>query len=304
MLQQTTVATVRDYFAEFITRWPTIIDLAQAKDTDVMAAWAGLGYYARARNLLKASRIVAFEKGGYFPDDAQALQDLPGIGPYTSAAIAAIAFDQRASVLDGNVERVMARFHLIEAPLPGSKETLRNLADGMVPDVRFGDYAQGIMDLGATICTPRNPSCGMCPWAQGCKALAKNVAQDLPKKTAKPKKPTRYGTCFVVLRTDGAILLERRPDKGLLGGMLGWPGGGWTDQMQITEPPFEADWHEVPEEVRHTFTHFHLKLRVQRTSVDVGFNQTVGQFIMLDMFDANDLPTVMRKVWKLALPTV
>ncbi len=267
-----------------------------------MAAWAGLGYYARARNLLKTARIVAFEKGGCFPNDAQDLQGLPGIGPYTSAAIAAIVFNQRASVLDGNVERVMARFHLIEAPLPGSKETLRNLAVGMLPDARFGDYAQAIMDLGATICTPRNPSCGMCPWAQGCKARARGVAQDLPKKTAKSPKPTRYGTCFVVLRKDGAVLLERRPDKGLLGGMLGWPGGSWTDQMQITEPPFQANWQKLPEEVRHTFTHFHLKLRVQYTSVEVDFNQTVGQFIMLDMFDANDLPTVMRKVWKLTLP--
>lgn len=302
MLQQTTVVTVRDYFVEFITRWPTITHLAQAKDADVMAAWAGLGYYARARNLLKAARIVSDEWDGVFPSDVQDLQALPGIGPYTSAAITAIAFDRRASVLDGNVERVMARFHLIKEPLPACKETLRSLAIGMLPDARFGDYAQAIMDLGATICTPRKPSCGICPWALGCKARAKGVAQDLPKKTAKVKKPTRYGTCFVAIRKDGAVLLERRPDTGLLGGMLGWPGGRWTDDIQVIQPPFPANWQKLPEEVRHTFTHFHLILQVQQTTVDADFNQTVGQFIEQDMFNETDLPTVMRKVWKLALP--
>lgn len=302
MLQQTTVAAVRGYFTAFITRWPTVFDLADAKDEDVMAAWAGLGYYARARNLLKCARVVANDLSGVFPSDEVDLQKLPGIGPYTSAAIAAIAFDQPASVLDGNVERVMARYHLIEEPLPTSKETLRNLAFQMLPEARFGDYAQAIMDLGATVCTPRSLSCGICPWAADCKARAMGVAQDLPKKLAKPQKPTRFGTCFVVVREDGAVLLERRPNKGLLGGMLGWPGGIWSEDKTAPEPPFQVDWKHVSEEVLHTFTHFHLKLRIMQTTVPHDFDQSLGQFVGLDVFDVNDLPTVMRKVWKLAKP--
>ncbi len=297
MLQQTTVVTVRDYFVKFVGRWPTVFDLAGAADADVMAAWAGLGYYARARNLLKCARVVADELGGVFPEDEVALQKLPGIGPYTSAAIAAIAFDRRASVLDGNVERVMARYHLVKQPLPASKEHLRGLALQGLPDARFGDYAQAIMDLGATVCTPRGPSCGICPWAQGCQARALGVAQDLPKKVAKAAKLTRYGTCFVVMRKNGDVLLERRPDKGLLGGMLGWPGDIWATDKVDAVPPFVADWQQAPEEARHTFTHFHLRLTVRYAVVCDNFEHTCGQFITLDI---NDLPTVMRKVWKLA----
>jgi A/G-specific adenine glycosylase len=303
MLQQTTVAAVQKYFVYFIHRWPTVFDLADAQDADVMAAWAGLGYYARARNLLKCARVVASELNGEFPADEAELQKLPGIGPYTSAAIAAIAFDQRASVLDGNVERVMARYHLIEEPLPTSKETLRALAVEMLPQSRYGDYAQAIMDLGATVCTPRNPSCGICPWATNCKARSLGIAQELPKKLAKTKKPIRYGTCFVVIRDDGAVLLERRPDKGLLGGMLGWPGNVWTESDTSPARPFEASWSVLDEEAHHTFTHFHLKLRIQLTIVPGNFDQKeLGMFVDAEAFNVNDLPTVMRKVWKLAKP--
>ncbi len=304
MLQQTTVAAVRDYFVKFIDRWTTVYDLANANDDDVMAAWAGLGYYARARNLLKCARVVANDYGGVFPSDEAGLQKLPGIGPYTSAAIASIAFDRSATVLDGNVERVMARYHLVEAPLPSSKETLRGLAAKMLPQGRFGDYSQAIMDLGATICTPRNPSCGICPWQNGCKARALGVADGLPNKLAKVKIPTRYGTCFVTKRKDGAVLLERRPDKGLLGGMLGWPGGEWAASETNTKPPFEANWVLLPTEARHTFTHFHLKLRIHYAIVENDFSQEIGRYIDAETFDVNDLPTVMRKVWKLVSTVV
>jgi A/G-specific adenine glycosylase len=299
MLQQTTVAAVRDYFMKFVVKWPTIFDLADAKDDDVMAAWAGLGYYARARNLLKCARMVANNLDGIFPSDETALQKLPGIGPYTSAAITSIAFDRSATVLDGNVERVMARYHLIKEPLPTSKKALRGLAAQMLPQKRFGDYSQAIMDLGATICTPHNPSCGICPWAKGCKARELGVAKDLPNKLAKVKIPTRYGTCFVTMRKNGAVLLERRPDKGLLGGMLGWPGTEWSVDKLNAIPPFTANWLVVPEEVRHTFTHFHLKLEVQYAIVPNDFNPVFGQFKKVTAFDVGELPTVMRKVWKL-----
>ncbi len=299
MLQQTTVAAVRDYFVKFMDKWPTVFDLARAKDDEVMAAWAGLGYYARARNLLKCARVVANDLGGVFPGDEPALQKLPGIGPYTSAAIVSIAFNRPATVLDGNVERVMARFHLIKQPLPASKETLRDLARDMLPQKRFGDYSQAVMDLGATICTPRNPVCDLCPWAKGCKARALGVAKDLPNKLAKAKIPTRYGTCFVVMHKDGAVLLERRPEKGLLGGMLGWPGDAWSTDKADAVPPFAANWCIAPEEARHTFTHFHLKLRVQYVVVLNDFDCTFGHFKAADAFDPDELPTVMRKVWRL-----
>jgi len=302
MLQQTTVVTVRDYFVKFLDLWPTVRDLAAAKDAQVMAAWAGLGYYARARNLLKCARVVADELGGVFPSGETALQKLPGIGPYTSAAIAAIAFDRPASVLDGNVERVMARFHLVEQPLPAAKERLRELAKQALPNARFGDYAQAIMDLGATVCTPRSPRCGVCPWAEDCQAQALGVAQDFPKKTAKVPKPTRFGTCFVAMRENGDVLLERRPDMGLLGGMLGWPGDVWNTDQRDAKPPFVANWQTSPEQVRHTFTHFHLKLQVRYAVVPNDFVPEHGQFIATSDFDPNDLPTVMRKVWKLVQP--
>jgi len=300
MLQQTTVVTVKSYFLAFIERWPAITDLAAAKDADVMAAWAGLGYYARARNLLKCARVVVNDWGGRFPTDEVDLLRLPGIGPYTAAAVGAIAFNRQATVLDGNVERVMARLHRVMDPLPESKEVLRAFAKQITPPNRCGDYAQAVMDLGATVCTPRTPMCGICPWQKGCVARAVGDAADLPRKLPKAKKPTRLGVAYVLTRTDGAVLLERRPDKGLLGGMLGWPGSDWAEVLPDYQAPATIDWQENPEEVRHTFTHFHLHLRVMTGIAPKGYHPKQAHFVSSTNFAVNDLPTVMRKVWKLA----
>ncbi|ABG30022.1 A/G-specific adenine glycosylase [Roseobacter denitrificans] len=303
MLQQTTVATVKSYFERFTARWPTVRDLAAAQDADVMAEWAGLGYYARARNLLKCARTVDQDYGGTFPADHAELLKLPGIGPYTAAAIASIAFDLRHTVLDGNVERVMARLHDIHVPLPASKPILMEKADALTPVDRPGDYAQAVMDLGATICTPKSPACGICPWRDPCAARAEGTAADLPKKTPKKAKPTRHGTVFLAQRADGAWLLETRPDKGLLGGMLGWPGSDWIDvshPLPEAPPPCAAEWQLIDGEVRHTFTHFHLILHVFRAQVAIGTEPETGGFRDAAEFKPTDLPTVMRKAFDLA----
>ena len=298
MLQQTTVAAVKAYFVKFTTLWPNIFDLAAAADADVMAAWAGLGYYARARNLLKCARVIVIEFEGQFPSDRVQLQSLPGIGPYTSAALASIAFDQPETVVDGNVERVMARLFDVHTPLPKAKVPLTSLAEGLTPRKRAGDYAQAVMDLGATICKPKSPSCNLCPWRCSCLAVARGTASDLPKKSPKAKKPIRQGIAYVAYRNDGAVLLEQRPDRGLLGGMLGWPGSDWTVDTPEFTPPFKADWVEATEEVSHTFTHFHLRLRVMVASVEP--ERSNHQFTEKPDFRPLDLPTVMRKVWSVA----
>ena len=295
MLQQTTVAAVKDYFARFTTRWPTVTDLAAAADGDVMAEWAGLGYYARARNLLACARAVVALGG--FPADLAGLRALPGIGPYTAAAIAAIAFGHSETVVDGNVERVMARVFAVETPLPAAKPALTALAARLTPAQRPGDYAQAVMDLGATICTPRNPACGICPWVHGCAAREQGIAATLPRKSPKPDKPTRTGTVWLARREDGALLLERRPDRGLLGGTLGFPGAGWDGATGAA--PLTADWQAVGE-VRHTFTHFHLILSVQRAHVGRNATATHGEFLGGNLFSPQDLPTLMRKAHDLA----
>ncbi len=299
MLQQTTVAAVVDYFQRFTKRWPTVADLAAAKDDDVMAEWAGLGYYARARNLLKCARAVVADHGGQFPDSHDDLLKLPGIGPYTAAAIASIAFDRCETVLDGNVERVMARMYDIHAPLPGSKPELKSCAADLTPALRPGDYAQAVMDLGATICTPKSPACGICPWRDPCLARQNGTAPELPKKTPKTPKPTRHGHIYVACTSDGSWLLERRPDKGLLGGMMGWPGSEWGDAPEQV-PPFQGDWQHCSGEVRHTFTHFHLILQVHVAQVPDGFNLAPHQrLVERHQFAPTDLPTVMRKAFKI-----
>lgn len=300
MLQQTTVAAVKAYFDVFTKRWPRVQDLAAAADEDVMAAWAGLGYYARARNLLKCARVIAYELDGRFPDTREGLQALPGIGPYTSAAIAAIAFDQPATVVDGNVERVMARLHAVPTPLPAAKPELTARATALTPPDRCGDYAQAVMDLGATICTPRNPACSLCPWRADCAAHAQGIAAELPRKTRKAPKPIRQGTAFVGRRVDGAWLLERRPPSGLLGGMLGWPGSDWAEDPAPTPPPASGHWTPLTGEVRHTFTHFHLRLRLQVAHLPDTSTPSRGQFISGDAFDPDDLPTVMAKAFHLS----
>ncbi len=303
MLQQTTVVTVRDYFQRFIARWPTVRDLAAAEDAAVMAEWAGLGYYARARNLLKCARTVVADHGGVFPADHDALLKLPGIGPYTAAAVSSIAFDLPHTVLDGNVERVMARLRDIHTPLPAAKPELMAEATALTPTKRPGDYAQAVMDLGATICTPKSPACGICPWRTPCAARKTGTAPDLPMKTPKKAKPTRHGTVYLARRKDGAWLLETRPEKGLLGGMLGWPGSDWVEisnPCPAGTPPVRAEWHTLPGEVRHTFTHFHLVLTVKTAEVDGGTTPNQGLFRTRAEFGPSDLPTVMRKAFDLA----
>lgn len=297
MLQQTTVAAVRDYFTRFRLLWPDVHALAAADDARVLGEWAGLGYYARARNLLKCARVVANDLDGAFPDTAEALRALPGIGPYTSAAIAAIAFDRPEVVVDGNVERVMARLFRVEDPLPGAKPVLREKAALVTPCARPGDYAQAVMDLGATICTPKNPACGICPWREDCAGRRAGIAATLPARTAKQPKPVRLGIAYVGRRADGAWLLERRPDTGLLGGMLGWPGGIWGEVAEDL-PPVAADWRELGAEVRHTFTHFHLRLSVRVTELEADAAPERGEFHTC--LRASDLPTVMRKAYDLA----
>ncbi len=298
MLQQTTVAAVTAYFLRFTARWPTVFDLASAADAEVMAEWAGLGYYARARNLLKCARAVVATHGGVFPGNRAGLLALPGVGPYTAAAVAAIAFDEPAVVVDGNVERVMARVFAVDVPLPLAKRALTALAAGLTPAARPGDHAQAVMDLGATICTPRSPNCPLCPWQHACAAAAAGIAATLPRRLARAPKPVRAGVAYVGRRSDGAWLLERRPDRGLLGGMLGWPGTEWRE-APAPAAPVAALWRDAGE-VRHTFTHFHLRLQVQVADLPQASTPDWGDFHAAPDFRPADLPTVMRKVFDVA----
>ena len=301
MLQQTTVAAVRDYFRRFIDRWPTVADLAAAPDAEVMGEWAGLGYYARARNLLACVRAVMRDHGGVFPASVQELLTLPGIGPYTAAAIAAIAHDEAATVVDGNVERVMSRLWLVEEPLPGAKPVLTELAARLTPQERPGDYAQAVMDLGATICTPRNPACGICPWRGPCAAQELGVQASLPRKAEKTVKPIRTGVLWIAERTDGAILLERRAERGLLGGMLGFVGSDWDGAGG--DAPLALPWVDLGE-VRHTFTHFHLVLTVKLGKAPQDAQPVRGAFVARSDYRPADLPTVMRKAHDVAAPVL
>ena len=300
MLQQTTVAAVKSYFHEFTTRWPTVEALANAPDADVMGAWAGLGYYARARNLLKCARVINTDHAGQFPRDHATLLTLPGVGPYTAAALSAIAFDSPETVVDGNVERVMARMFDEHTPLPTAKPILTDHAARLTPQGRPGDYAQAVMDLGATICTPKRPACGICPWRRACVAWLNGTAAELPKKLPKKRKPTRLGIAYLTRRVDGAWLLETRPDKGLLGGMLGWPGSDWAETDPEEAPPIRAEWKTIGGEARHTFTHFHLRLTVKTALVPMERMPDRGDFIARSEFRPSDLPTVMRKAFDLA----
>ncbi|MBI3673627.1 MAG: A/G-specific adenine glycosylase [Rhizobiales bacterium] len=227
MLQQTTVAAVKGFYAAFLAKWPTLTDLASASLDDVLRAWAGLGYYARARNLHACAKMVTAEWGGRFPDTVAELGKLPGVGPYTAAAIAAIAFGRRLAAVDGNAERVIARLHAIATPLPAAKLEIRVRAQALVPETRPGDFAQGLMDLGATVCTPRRPACPNCPWAEHCAARRCGNPETFPLKRPKPALPVRRGVAFWIERADGAVLLRRRPEKGLLGGMMEVPCARW-----------------------------------------------------------------------------
>jgi A/G-specific adenine glycosylase len=304
MLQQTTVATVGDYFRRFLERWPTVEALADAPIDDVLSAWAGLGYYARARNLHACALTVTEAHDGNFPQGEEDLLALPGIGAYTAAAIRAIAFDQRASAVDGNVERVIARLFAIETPLPDAKTEIKARAARLVPDERAGDYAQAMMDLGATVCTPRNPRCVICPLMAGCKARKLGLAEELPRRAPKREKPTRRGLAFVLSRKDGAILLRKRPAKGLLGGMDEVPSSPWREGKLSTEKamgdaPVPARWQILDGLVRHTFTHFHLELTVARATATTGGLARLApgtSWCTIDRMTERALPTVMRKV--------
>lgn len=305
MLQQTTVAAVIPYFQAFLQRWPTVQALAAAPLDDVLHAWAGLGYYARARNLHKCAQTVTAWRGGRFPDDEEALRKLPGIGDYTAAAIVAIAFGKRAVVMDGNVERVVARLFDVRQPLPAVKPDLKRLAGSLTPEQRAGDYAQAMMDLGATVCTPRNPACGICPWMSACAARKAGSAELLPAKLEKAERPTRCGVAFWAVRKDGAVLLRRRPEVGLLGGMMEipstpWRSEPWSAADAAVEAPLAAEWRLLPGLVRHTFTHFHLELTVAAGRASAAA-LAPGLWVPLDRLSEHALPTVMRKVVKHAL---
>lgn len=306
MLQQTTVQAVAPYFLRFLERWPDVAALAAAPVEDVMHAWAGLGYYARARNLHKCAQVVAQWREGHFPDDEESLRKLPGVGDYTAAAIAAIAFGRKAVVMDGNVERVMARLFAVREPLPGVKPTLKQHAASLTPDQRPGDYAQAVMDLGATICTPRNPACGLCPWMDACQGRKLGIEAELPAKQEKAERPTRHGLAFWTVRKDGAVLLRRRPPSGLLGGMMEVPsttwreGPAWELDAAQEEAPLGAQWRLLPGVVRHTFTHFHLELRL--AAARTGANPLArGIWCPLDQLGDQALPTIMRKLVRHAL---
>jgi len=300
MLQQTTVAAVGPYYAKFLRQWPTIDSLAAAPLDDVLSAWAGLGYYARARNLHRAAQVVAFELGGEFPCDIEALRKLPGVGLYTAGAVAAIAFGAQEVAVDANAERVLARYFAVEEPLPQCKPRLRELAQSLLPERRAGDFAQGLMDLGALVCTPKSPACGQCPWAGTCRANAVGIAEGLPRKAEKRARPLRRGAAFVVRNVDGAVLLERRPEQGLLGGMMQPPMTPWGDAFPARDEaeglaPFHAAWTKRAGVVRHVFTHFELELEIY-TAVVTRLPAGERRWVAAKDVSRTALPTVMRKV--------
>ncbi len=307
MLQQTTVKAVIPFFMKFLDRWPTVTDLAAASLDDVLAAWAGLGYYSRARNLHKCAQSIVSDHGGQFPADEAELRKLPGIGAYTAAAIAAIAFKIPATPVDGNIERVVSRLFAVRHPLPGAKTEIKRLAATLTPQRRPGDFAQAMMDLGAAICTPKRPSCLMCPLQPDCAAHALGIQEQLPVKPVKGQRPSRYGVAFVVLREDGHVLLRRRPEAGLLGGMLEVPSTNWQDDVIPVEKatcsaPVKAVWWPLQGSVIHIFTHFRLELMVLRAIVPTDASLTFWadpercQWVERRKLDQAALPSVMRKI--------
>lgn len=297
MLQQTTTAAVAPYFARFTQRWPTVAALAAADDADVMAAWAGLGYYARARNLLACARAVA-AAGGRFPDTEEALRALPGLGAYTAAAVAAIAFGRRAVVVDANVERVVSRLFAIAEPLPGARPAIRRAADAITPDARAGDFAQAMMDLGATVCTVRNPRCLLCPLAYACAARAAGKAEAYPVKAAKKPRPERTGRAFWIESVDGnSVWLVRRHGKGMLAGMRALPDDGWSARGDGDgEPPLPGPWRDGGV-VGHVFTHFSLRLQVMLYSGRdcARLDESHGEWWPLARLGEAGLPTLYAK---------
>jgi A/G-specific adenine glycosylase len=303
MLQQTTVAAVRPYFEAFMSRWPDVRALAAAEEADVLHAWQGLGYYARARNLHRCARHLMAEHEGRFPGTEQELRRLPGVGAYTAAAIAAIAFDACASPVDGNIARVVARLHALEEPLPQARPTIEALARDLTPDARAGDFAQAMMDLGATVCLPRRPLCGACPWSPDCAAFRSGRPEAYPRRAPKPDRPARIGVVFWLEQADGAVLLRRRPPHGLLGGMMEFPSTPWRERPWTVDEaaacaPAAVRWRAIGGEARHVFTHFRLTLSVLagRTAAADGI---AGLWCRPEGFGGQALPTVMKKVIRL-----
>jgi A/G-specific adenine glycosylase len=300
MLQQTTVAAVGPYFRKFLERWPDVAALANAELDDVLAAWAGLGYYARARNLHRAAKMVAREFAGVFPKTADGLRALPGVGTYTAGAIAAIAFDAREAAMDANAERVVARLFAIEAPMPKAKPAIRAAGQALVPEKRAGDFAQALMDLGSAICTPKRPACANCPLAALCRAKAMGIQERLPIKAPERDRPLKRGAAFVVSDAKGAVLLVRRPEEGLLGGMMQPPLGPWAEEFPsgkeaLLQAPFRAAWTRKAGVVRHGFTHFALEIEVYVAEIGAR-PKADGKWVAREDLPSVALPTAMRKI--------
>ena len=304
MLQQTRVKAVLPYYRAFTRRWPDVSALARADDDAVMAAWAGLGYYSRARNLIACARQIRDHHDGRFPDKAADLAKLPGIGAYTSAAIAAIAFDEPVAVVDGNVERAITRYFAIKTPLPAAKADVRARLAPLVPLDRAGEFAEAMMDLGATICTPRGPACSLCPLAEGCRAFSSGRQSEFPVRPAKKQRPTRYGEAYVSIREDGAVLLRKRPPRGLLGGMAEVPGTAWTQSQAIERmAPIAGDWKTAAPDLKHTFTHFHLVLRIRKARFAMTCAAPAGAWwSSAQKLPHEALPSLVKKAIEAALP--
>lgn len=307
MLQQTTVSAVVPYFSKFTEKWPTVQALAGAKQEDIMTAWAGLGYYSRARNLHKCAGVVAGDLQGKFPDDQNALKKLPGIGDYTSAAILAIAFNKPATVVDGNIERIMARYFAWHTPMPEAKKDLKNLASGLFESFteRPGDLAQALMDLGATVCIPQNPRCDLCPVKQNCEARKLGIAARIPFKSTQKTKPQKFGHVYWVTNNKGQVLLERRPEKGLLGGMTGLPTSEWTLEGDNAAVPAVlakceiTDFEDNPVSIRHVFTHFDLELTLKTAKLSSSNTSNGYYWVSADDIEKQGFPTLFKKAVKL-----
>ena len=305
MLQQTTVEAVKPYFTAFTEKWPTAKHLAAASQDEVLRAWAGLGYYSRARNLKKCADIICANHGGRFPTDINGLKALPGVGEYTAAAIAAIAYAIPVAVVDGNVERVISRLYAIAMPLPAAKTQIRARTQALTPGQRPGDFAQAMMDLGATICTPKRPSCFICPLNADCAALRTNDPELFPVKAPKKDRPVRHGAAFVAISENDEVLLRSRAENGLLGGMAEVPTTGWTARRdggtEASDAPFRADWSAAGA-VTHVFTHFELRLSVYRASDVAKPDVSGGWWVKVENLSAEALPTVMKKAIAAAIP--
>ncbi len=308
MLQQTTVGAVIPYFTKFLDKWPNVQALARAERDEVMSEWAGLGYYARARNLHKCAQVVAGELGGVFPQSEAALKDLPGIGDYTSAAIASIAFDKPATVVDGNIERVMARYFAVKDAVPGAKKILKVHAHSLSDrrKDRPGDYAQALMDIGAGICTPRSPKCGLCPISKKCVAHKQGIEEELPVREKKSVKPQKFGFVYWVQDSEGRVLLHRRPSKGMLGGMVGLPTSEWVERkkkrgVKHLENLKDLTFAEKRQSVHHSFTHFDLELGL-KCAISVNALKTQDDYFWCDENELKTIgfPTLFSKAMRLS----